>query len=152
MATKLGGAEAVNSGLDVLRHRLADVTGSEEYRVQSVISDITEDMVARMDALGLGRSEMADRLGVSPAMVTKLLRGQNNFTVRTLVQVSDALGCRVTVKLPPCGLRVVPYFISEDTPGTGGFVAGARSSSAVRVELPDESDVGNDWVAIGDVA
>lgn len=142
----------MDSGLDVLRRRLADVTGSEEYRVQTVISDITEDMVARMDVLGLGRSDMAERLGVSPAMITKLLRGQNNFTVRTLVQVSDALGCRVSVKLPPCGFRVVPYFISEDAASTEGFVAGARPSSAVRVEIPEESDVADDWVAVGGAA
>lgn len=140
------------SGLDVLRRRLADVADSEEYRVQTVISDVTEAMVARMDALGLGRSEMADKLGVSPAMITKLLRGQNNFTVRTLVQVSDALGCRVSVKLPPCGFRVVPYFISEDAPSTKDFVAGARASVAMRVEIPEESEVDDGWIAVGGVA
>lgn len=112
-----GEASELNS-TDQLRARLADIADSEEYKVQHVISEITEDVVARMTVSHMSRQDLANELGVSPAMVTKLLRGQNNFTVRTLVQMATALGCNVSVKMPPCGFRTVPFFIGEDTADT----------------------------------
>ena len=47
----------------------------------------------------MSRSDLAEKLGVSPAFVTKLMRGQNNFTLRTMVKVAQAIGCELTVNL-----------------------------------------------------
>ncbi len=85
-----------------LRARLAEAPASHEYRKESVILDFTEDLVARMDALGISRSALARRLGASPAYVTKILRGNANFTLDSLVKIADAVGCQLSTHLTPC--------------------------------------------------
>ena len=40
---------------------------------------------------GMKRSELAERLGTSRAYVTKLLDGQENMTLKTVVRVAAAL-------------------------------------------------------------
>ncbi|MGV8083752.1 MAG: helix-turn-helix domain-containing protein [Coriobacteriia bacterium] len=97
-----------------VRDSFLAVIESEEYRVQVVISEITEAIIERMEALRLSRSQVANRLGVSPAMVTKLLRGQNNSTVRTLVQLADALDCRVSVTFQPVSLSDSQYSEADE--------------------------------------
>jgi len=58
-------------------------------------------MAIRMEVLDLSRAELASRLGISPAQVTNLLRGSNNFTVRTLSEIATALGCDLVIDLVP---------------------------------------------------
>ncbi|MCM1483722.1 MAG: helix-turn-helix transcriptional regulator [Muribaculaceae bacterium] len=45
-----------------------------------------------MDAEGITQSELARRMGVSPAQVTKILSGQENLGLKTIAKVSAALG------------------------------------------------------------
>ena len=63
------------------------------YWVEGTILEFTEDMVSRMEEQGVSRSELARRIGVSPAYVTKILRGSTNFTLDTMVKVARALDC-----------------------------------------------------------
>ena len=43
---------------------------------------------------GVGKSELARRLGVPPSRVTKVLSGRANLTLATLVRFGAALGFR----------------------------------------------------------
>lgn len=52
---------------------------------------MTESLVAAMEARGISKSELADRLGTSRAYITKLLNGDVYFTLETLVRLSAAL-------------------------------------------------------------
>lgn len=45
-----------------------------------------------MDAEGICQSELARRMGVSPAQVTKILSGQENLGLKTIAKVEMALG------------------------------------------------------------
>ena len=45
-----------------------------------------------MKALGITKTELARRMGTSPAYVTKILRGDVNFTLETLIRITRALG------------------------------------------------------------
>jgi transcriptional regulator with XRE-family HTH domain len=88
-------------GQDGFSRRAAEARGSGDYQIEQVLDSVTEDIVDRMLELGLTRKDLADRIGVSPARVTRLLRGLNNFTVGTLVEVSRALDCDLSVALVP---------------------------------------------------
>jgi transcriptional regulator with XRE-family HTH domain len=44
-----------------------------------------------MKEKGMTRAKLAGLLGVTPAAVTKLLNGNPNFTLKTLLKVADAL-------------------------------------------------------------
>ena len=53
----------------------------DTYWVGCLILDFTEGLHKIMESNGVSRSELARRLGVSPAYVTKVLRGNVNFTL-----------------------------------------------------------------------
>ena len=54
-------------------------------------------MVALVDALGISQKELANRLGLSAARVSRLLNGRDNTTLRTLADVGHAVGVRFAV-------------------------------------------------------
>jgi transcriptional regulator with XRE-family HTH domain len=87
-------------GSENLQARLESVRAGDDYKLEQAIDAITEAVIDRMLQLQLSRTELAERLGVSPARVTNLLRGAN-FTVRTLVEIGDALDCDLAVGLQP---------------------------------------------------
>lgn len=68
-----------------------------DYILEGVILDVTEQIVAAMQEQEISRSELAKRMGVSRAYITKLLRGEGNTTLRTLVRIALALGLRPQV-------------------------------------------------------
>ena len=72
-----------------------------EYELEWLLLDVHEAIWAAMQARGVSRSELADRLGTSRAYVTKLLEGQENMTLKTLVRVANALEMKVATKFVP---------------------------------------------------
>ncbi len=72
-----------------------------DYWVEGAKNEFTEITVRRMQALGISRSELAQRLGKKQSHVTKLLGGNNNFTIETMVQIAEALGCHFRCHLEP---------------------------------------------------
>jgi transcriptional regulator with XRE-family HTH domain len=71
------------------------------YKAEGVILDVTEQIVERMQELGISKSELAKQIGSSPPYVTKLLRGGTNFTLESMVKVADALDSELKVKIEP---------------------------------------------------
>lgn len=63
----------------------------DDYKLGKKIIDVTEQISIRLDELGISKKELAERLGKNPAFITKLLNGKNNFTLRTLFNLSKAL-------------------------------------------------------------
>ncbi|NLF62494.1 MAG: helix-turn-helix transcriptional regulator [Lentisphaerae bacterium] len=63
----------------------------DDYWLEGVKIEFTEQMLAQMDALSISRKDLAQRLGVSPAYITKILRGSTNFTLKSMVGIARAL-------------------------------------------------------------
>lgn len=78
------------------------------YRAEGASIQFTEDLVARMEACGVNRSALAEKIGSSPAYVTKILRGDTNFTLDTMAKIAAALGCELSI-----GLRPLPTAIAK---------------------------------------
>lgn len=87
-------------GSDELQARLDSVRSGSDYQTEQLIDTITEAIIDRMFELQLNRTQLAERLGVTPARVTNLLRGAN-FTVRTLAEIGSALDCDVSLGFEP---------------------------------------------------
>lgn len=68
-----------------------EIEDSIEFRTETKILKITENIVAKMDAKNISRKDLAGKLGCKPAYITKLLRGNNNFTLNTMMKISEAL-------------------------------------------------------------
>lgn len=69
---------------------------TEEYETFGHVLSITENWCARMEAINMTRSQLAEKMGVSPAYITKLLSGQN-LTISTMVKVCRALGLKLKI-------------------------------------------------------
>jgi transcriptional regulator with XRE-family HTH domain len=63
-----------------------------EFRFETLILNLTENICKRMKQKNINRTELAGLLNVSPPAVTKILNGNSNFTLKTLLLLSDALG------------------------------------------------------------
>src|SRR5215813_2957277 len=70
-----------------------------DYWVAGAILEFTEGVVREMERQGVTRTELARRLGTTPAYVTKILRGKANFTLETMVRLARALGAELHVQI-----------------------------------------------------
>ena len=77
---------------DWLKNKIELFKDDFDFRLETFILDITEDICKRMKQKNINRSELADLLNVSPPAVTKILNGNSNFTLKTLLSLADALG------------------------------------------------------------
>ncbi len=71
------------------------------YRAAGASIRFTEALVARMEVCGVSRSALAEKIGSSPAYVTKILRGDTNFTLGTMAKIAAALDCELSIDLQP---------------------------------------------------
>ncbi len=69
------------------------------YWVEGAIIDFTEELCRVMEEKGVSRAELARRIGSSPAYITKILRGNSNFTLSSMVRVARALEHEVHIHL-----------------------------------------------------
>lgn len=68
-----------------------------DFRLESIILNLTEQICEKMVDEKITRTELAGRLEISPAAVTKILRGNSNFTLRTLLSLADSLGLELNI-------------------------------------------------------
>jgi transcriptional regulator with XRE-family HTH domain len=84
---------------------------SVAYRQQALVLEIADRVHTRIDQLGISQAELARRMGVSRPMVTKLLTGDSNFQLKTLLRLADALDMELMVDFVLPGVSM-PGFLS----------------------------------------
>jgi len=62
-----------------------------DFRLETIILDLTEKISKRMKEKNINRIKLAELLQVSPSAVTKILNGSSNFTLKSLLSLVDAL-------------------------------------------------------------
>jgi transcriptional regulator with XRE-family HTH domain len=93
-----------------------------DYWIAGVILEFTESVVREMARQGLTRTALAERLGTTPAYVTKILRGKVNFTLATMARLSHALGTDLHVRLGG-RVRRQPVRATDEPASRSGKVA-----------------------------
>jgi len=73
---------------------LNQVKSSESYDKEVLRGEISDQIACLMEAQEITKAELARRLHKSRAYVTKILQGNANFTLDTLVQLARVLGCK----------------------------------------------------------
>lgn len=76
-----------------------------EYWHELAVLDFTEEVVGAMEGLGINRSDLARRLGTSPAYITRIMSGNANFTLMTMTKLAMALESELHVHIAPRGAR-----------------------------------------------
>lgn len=98
MSTRKAEAKAMVNNFQALVERIRD---SETYDKEVVRDEISEQINQLMKRENVSKAELARRLEKSRAYVTKILQGNANFTLDTLVQIARALGYRYTLLFVP---------------------------------------------------
>lgn len=70
---------------------LGKVQNTFDYRLENILLDVGENIALFMEEKNLSRAQMAQRLGVSRAYITKILNGNPNLTIKSLLRLSDVL-------------------------------------------------------------
>jgi len=81
----------------------------DDYWTEGLIVDFTEELARWMKEKKVSRSELATRIGHSPAYITKVLRGNANFTAATMAKLAKAVGAEVRIHLAPSECRTTWY-------------------------------------------
>lgn len=62
-----------------------------DFRLETLILDLTDDICRKMEQKNITRADLARKLDISPAAVTKILNGNSNFTLKTILKIAMAL-------------------------------------------------------------
>lgn len=71
------------------------------YWAEGAWLQFTEELLALMTAQNVTRAELARRVGVSPAYITKVFRGTVNLTLETMSRLALAVGASVRLHVAP---------------------------------------------------
>jgi transcriptional regulator with XRE-family HTH domain len=93
-----------------LEQFVAEYQNDPDYIAELLAIGLNAQVVSRMEATGVRRSDLARRMGVSKAYITRLLKGNPNLTLRTVAALSLALETRPIIELQPC--RTVDEFVN----------------------------------------
>lgn len=78
---------------------IIDNQNDPSYIAADIALDLAINISTKMKELGLTRKKLAEKLNVSSAYITKLLSGNTNMTLNTMIKVADSLGYKLNVKL-----------------------------------------------------
>ena len=99
------------------RRMFEEAESHSDYWIDGPISEFTEDLARLMKEQNVNRAELARRMGTSRAYITKMLGGNANFTLLTMVKLAMALDGAVHIHI--ADKRAVTRW--QDTlPGKGG--------------------------------
>ena len=88
-------------GIAELRQKLEAARNTFEYRLEKILVEVAEQVCKSIETQGMTRSELAQRLAVTPAYITKLLNGNPNLTIKSLLRLSDAMGQTLDIRFAP---------------------------------------------------
>lgn len=97
----------------------------DEFWTEKAIAEFTEDLSRWMELRGLTRVDLASALGVSQPYITKILKGNVNFTLASMTKLARAVGATVQPRLVP-----------EDSPKARTLSAMVRNGT---IDIPPDA-------------
>lgn len=126
---------------DRVRARLEAYKNDPEYQAERLSILITAEIVRLMESENVSRTELAARMGVSKALISRLLGGTPNMTLRTLATIAVALESEISIKLREWKDSVSVRGESEGTATTTAFsecwgtFENARANASTRADF-----------------
>lgn len=112
-----------------MAEQIAKYQDDPEFITHGILDDVTDVLCGEMDARGISRAELARKMGVSRAYVTRFLNTPLNTRVETIVRFAQAVGLDVKVELVDKSAPAARSGPARSTPSTGVQPSG-RSRSA----------------------
>jgi transcriptional regulator with XRE-family HTH domain len=98
MSTKKAEAKVMTGNFQELVNRIKETETFDKETARGEVSDLIDSLMKKE---GVKKAELAKRLGKSRAYVTKILQGNANFTLDTLVVIARALGYKFAPMFVP---------------------------------------------------
>ena len=103
---------------DPLAKAFARSIATIEAQVEIQKLTVVEELLQFMKRQGINRSELAERMGVGPSRITKILSGDENLAIDTLVRAGRAVGADLAQSFVPQGQK--GHWVSCSTPKASG--------------------------------
>jgi transcriptional regulator with XRE-family HTH domain len=87
---------------------------NRRFEQELLYGETTETLRALLQSLGLNQKELAHRLGLSEARVSRILNGRENLTLKTLAGLGWALGVRFALAPIPFQDRIESPAANDD--------------------------------------
>jgi transcriptional regulator with XRE-family HTH domain len=84
----------------ILFEKFQKLAKDETFIKEIYICKITNEISRIMKEKNLNKKQLAELMNVSPAYITKLLRGNTNFTIETLAKISKV--CEFNISFEFC--------------------------------------------------
>jgi transcriptional regulator with XRE-family HTH domain len=115
---------------------------SVDFWTQVAIRDFVRELLARMDSLGMKRAGLASSIDTSPAYISKIMRGDANFTLESMTKLALAVGGRIRVQIVEHADS--SYVVSKVIQRAGTFQPVIIRSESVLMALRDVEDAANE--------
>ncbi len=70
-----------------------------EYILEGLMLELNEQILELLYKKGMTRKQLAKELGVSPAYITKLLNGNPNLTLKSLVKIATVMDVSLSINI-----------------------------------------------------
>jgi transcriptional regulator with XRE-family HTH domain len=80
---------------------------SPEYWFENAQNDLYGQVTAYMEKEGYNQTQLAQKLGVSKGYVSQILKGEFNYTLKTLIDISLAIGSVPKIEYTPLSKVIV---------------------------------------------
>jgi len=74
-----------------------EIENDEKYLIEKNILDFTLQLQQLMEKRGVSKKELSERYGSSQAYITKVMRGNANFTLETMTKLVNAVEGKLTI-------------------------------------------------------
>lgn len=138
MLTKKGDAKAMNNDFQELVSQIKETETYDKEVVRDLVSSQIDYLMKKED---VSKAELAKRLGKSRAYITKILQGNANFTLDTLVQIARALGYKFTPMFAPQEIEWRPAIhLSAKASATPGETILREDEYTAPISLNDDAE------------
>lgn len=83
------------------KNLFADLKKDDSFWIQKAIVEFSIELTRLMDRRGITKKEFAEKINSSQAYVTKVFRGNANFTIETMVKLARALDGNISLHITP---------------------------------------------------
>lgn len=125
----------------------AEVENDDGFWTEKNILDFTTELFHLMEHRGISKKELAERLGTSQAYITKIFRGNANFTLASMTKLVRALDAKLDIQIVPKEEHVKQWFKVLKTGGKGKLAPSKSWHLKPIVEKNSISD--NELEAVG---
>lgn len=91
---------------------------SLEGEIEFCKLEAVEELLQFMKREGINRSELAERMGVPPSRITKLLNGSENLTIATLVRAGRSVGAELKIRFQSAAKATAPKSTTAEKPAS----------------------------------